>query len=141
MTIQVIDEEVYILAPIRVVWDALTNADMTEKYWGGTRIESDWKTGSTIVYRRNGEITDEHELLELVPQRLIEHTFKPLFGEFKDEPSSLVSIILSEEGSATRINVLHRRFPPLSRVYTACRSGWPEILRSLKDLLEGEKYS
>lgn len=141
MTSQVIDEEICISAPINAVWDALTNADITEKYWGGTRIESEWKKGSTIYYRRDGEIMDEHELLEIVPHRLIEHTFKPMFGEFKDEPSSLVSIILTEEGSATRIKVLHRNFPPLSKVYTACSDGWPEILKSLKVLLESEKHA
>lgn len=141
MTNQIIDEEIFISAPISAVWVALTNADITEKYWGGTRIESDWKKGSTIFYRRDGEIMDEHELLEIVPHRLIEHTFKPIFGEFKNEVSSLVSIILTDEDSATRINVLHRNFPPLSKVYIACSSGWPEILKSLKTLLESEKYA
>ena len=141
MTNQVIDEEICISAPITIVWDALTNPNITEKYWGGTRIESEWKKGSVIYYHRDGEIVDQHELLEIVPHRLIEHTFKPMFGDFKDERSSLVSIILTEEGLATRINVLHRNFPPLSKVYNACSGGWPEILKSLKALLESEKYA
>ena len=60
MTNQVIDEEVYISAPISTVWDALTNPNITELYWGdGTRIKSDWQKGSTIYYRRDGEIMDK----------------------------------------------------------------------------------
>lgn len=141
MTSQVIDEEIRVSAPVGAVWDALTNANITEKYWGGTRIESEWKKGSTIYYCRDGEIMDEHELREIVPYRLIEHTFKPMFGAFKDEPSSLVSIIVKEEEAATHINVIHRNFPPLSNVYVACRGGWPEILKSLKALLESENYA
>jgi uncharacterized protein YndB with AHSA1/START domain len=141
MISQVIDQEVCISASISTVWDALTNPDVTEKYWGGTRIESEWKKGSTIYYRRDGEIMDEHKLLEIVSHRFIEHTFKPMFGEFKEEPPSLVSIILTEEGPATRIAVLHRNFPPSSKVFTACRGGWPEILKSLKTLLESEDYA
>jgi uncharacterized protein YndB with AHSA1/START domain len=138
MTNQVIDEEILISATKNSVWDALTNPEITEKYWGGTRIESDWKKGSTIYYRRNGEIMDEHTLLEIVEQRFIEHTFKPMFGEFKEEPPSLVSIILTEQGTATRVAVLHRNFPPSSKVFKACSAGWPEILKSLKNLLENK---
>ena len=141
MTNQVIDEEVCISAPINIVWDALTNPNITVKYWGNTRIESDWNKGSVIYYLRNGEIVDEHELLEIVPHRLIEHTFKPMFGEFKVEPPSLVSIILKEEGLATRITLLHRNFPPSSWVYAACSGGWPKILNSLKVLLESDNYA
>ncbi len=138
MTNQVIDEEICISAQVNVVWDALTNPEITEQYWGGTRIESEWKKGSVIYYRRNGEIMDEHELLEIVPQRLIEHTFKPMFGEFQQEPPSLVSIILKEEGHSTRLIVLHRNFPPSSKVFDACSGGWPEILQSLKTLQESK---
>ena len=142
MSDQVIDVEINISAPIDVVWDALTNPNVTEKYWGGsTRVDSYWKKGSTIYYRRNGEIVDKHELLEIVPNRFIEHTFNPMFGEFKGESSSLVSIILSKEQSATRVTVFHRNFQPSSKVYAACSSGWPNILTSLKTLLEGENHA
>jgi uncharacterized protein YndB with AHSA1/START domain len=133
---QVIYEEVCISAPVHIVWDALTNPDITEKYWGGMRIESEWNKGSVIYYRRDGEIMDEHELLEIMPHRLIEHTFKPMFGEFKQESPSLVSIILKADGPVTGITVLHRNFPPSSKVYAACSRGWPAILKSLKALLE-----
>jgi uncharacterized protein YndB with AHSA1/START domain len=140
MTNQVIDVEVCIDAPVGTVWSALTNPDTTEKYWGGTRIESDWKKGGVIYYRRNGEIMDKHELLEIIPNRLIEHTFKPLFGEYQSETPSLVSIILQGEGPATRVIILHRNFEPSSKVYAACRNGWPEMLKALKALLEGGHY-
>lgn len=137
MTAQVIDEKVLIQAPVSAVWDALTNPDITEKYWGGgTRVESDWKKGSLIVYLRDGTVVDKHTLHEIVPHRLIEHSFRPLSGELKHEAPSLVTITLTEEGGATRVSVLHRNFPPLSQVYVACRSAWPEILRSMKELLE-----
>jgi uncharacterized protein YndB with AHSA1/START domain len=136
MTNQVIDEEICISASLNTVWDALTNPDVTEKYWAGMRIESEWTKGAAIYYRLNGEVMDQHELREIIPQRLIEHTFKPMFGEFKHEPASLVSILLKAEGHATRITVLHRNFAPESKVYQACSKGWPEILKSLKTLLE-----
>jgi uncharacterized protein YndB with AHSA1/START domain len=133
---QVIDEQVFVQSPAATVWRALTDPDITEKYWGGTRIESDWEKGSLILYRRDGAVADEHILREIVPNRLIEHSFRPVFGEFKNEAPSLLTILLSQEGQGTRVSVLHRDFPPSSKVYAACRLGWPEILKSLKALLE-----
>lgn len=36
----------YLASSPSEVWDALTNPDLTQRYWFGTRIESDWKPGS-----------------------------------------------------------------------------------------------
>lgn len=82
---------------------------------------------------------DEQEFLEIVPHRLMERTFKPMFGEFQEELPSLVSIILKEADPTPRIVVLHRNFQPSSKVYAARSSAWPEIIKSLKALLEGEE--
>ena len=81
---------VYVKASIDRVWDALTNPDITQQYWGNTRIESDWQIGSKIRYVRNGEIVDEHTVVDVDKPSKIAHTFQPLFGEFKNEPSSNV---------------------------------------------------
>ncbi|MEZ5498835.1 MAG: SRPBCC domain-containing protein [Steroidobacteraceae bacterium] len=136
METQVIDEQVLISASLEQVWKALTDPEVTVKYWGGTRIESAWKKGAAVLYRRDGEVVDEHELREVIPNRLIEHTFRPMFGEFKTEPSSLLTILLSSEANGTRVQVLHRDFPPSSKVFAACSEGWPAILGALKSLLE-----
>ena len=39
----------YIATTLEKLWDALTKADFTEKYWFGSRIESDWKVGSPFT--------------------------------------------------------------------------------------------
>jgi uncharacterized protein YndB with AHSA1/START domain len=80
METQVIDQQIFIEASVSTVWDALTNLDVTEKYWGGgTRIESDWNKGSLIFYRLDGKVVDEHTLREIVPQRLIERCRRASF--------------------------------------------------------------
>ena len=53
----------YIASTATRVWDALTDPEITQQYWFDTRIESDWKVGSKVIYRRNGQITDEQTLL------------------------------------------------------------------------------
>ncbi len=133
---QVIACTLYIRADAAAVWNALTDPDVTEAYWGDTRIESDWQPGSKILYWRGGEVTDEHTILEAVPGRRLVHTFRPLAGELKDEAPSRVRIELEDGGAVTRLTLRHDGFAPGSRVRSACAAGWPLILSSLKTLLE-----
>jgi uncharacterized protein YndB with AHSA1/START domain len=136
MTEQRISQVIYIKASIDRVWDALTNPEITQKYWGNTRIESDWQVGSKIRYVRDGQVVDEHTVVEVQkPVKLI-HTFQPLFGEFKNEPPSRVSLLLHFGSGVVRLTLVHDDFPPNSKVYAACSVGWPMILSALKTLLE-----
>jgi hypothetical protein len=41
-------------------------------------MDTDWKVGSKIIYRRDGKITDEHVVLKVEPLRLLSHTFHPV---------------------------------------------------------------
>ena len=38
-------------APLANVWQALADADMIEQYMFGTRVVTDWKEGSAIVWQ------------------------------------------------------------------------------------------
>jgi len=130
---------VYIAATPAVVWDALTNPEVTQRYWFGTRIESDWKVGSTILYVVNGKVTDEHTVLAVDPQHTLVHSFHPVFGEFEAEPPSRVTFTIEQSGDVVRVTTVHDEFPPDSAVFKACSSGWPMILNNLKTLLETGK--
>jgi len=126
----------YIASTPEKVWNALTDPNITEQYWGGMRIESDWKVGSKIIYRQNGEVTDEHDLLICEPPRRLSHTFHPLFGEFRHEPPSKVAFEIAPGGEVVRLTMSHDQFQEESAVYRACSGAWPMILGSLKTLLE-----
>jgi uncharacterized protein YndB with AHSA1/START domain len=136
MNKQRIFEVVYIKTTVAALWDGLTNPDVTQQYWYETRIESDWQVGSKVLYIRNGAITDEHLVLAVDRPHTLCHTFKPSFGEFKDEPPSRVTFSLSQSGEVSRLTVIHEDFPSQSKVFQACSDGWPSILSNLKTLLE-----
>jgi uncharacterized protein YndB with AHSA1/START domain len=123
MSEQRITQAVYIKASLERVWDALSNPDVTEKYWGKTRIESDWQAGSKVFYVRDGQVMDEHTIVEIERPLKLVHTFHPLFGEFKDEPPSKVSIHLQAGGDVVRPALVHDGFPANSKVYLACIEG------------------
>ena len=110
---------IYIASTPEKVWQALTDPNITERYWGGTRIESDWKVGSKVFYRREGKVMDEHELLTCEPPLRFSHTFHPLFGEFANESPSRVSFEIVPGGPVTRLTMTPDQFPEGSAVYRA----------------------
>jgi Uncharacterized conserved protein len=136
MTTQRIFEVIYIRASASAVWEALTNPDITQRYWFDTRIVSDWKVGSKVEYLRHGERTDEHVVLEIEQPHTLTHTFQPLLGDFRSEPPSCVAFTIEESDGVVRVTVRHDSFPPESKVFRACSEGWPMILSNLKTLLE-----
>src|SRR5262245_1781118 len=89
----------YITSTLETVWDALTNPEVTQLYWYGTRVESDWKLGSKVLYMRGGEVTDEHIVLAVDPPNTLRHSFHPVFAEqFRREESSRVTFALESSG-------------------------------------------
>jgi len=119
------------------VWAALTDPQITQQYWFDTRIESDWKVGSKVIYRRDGEITDENIVLKFEPSRVLSYTFHPVLNEaFRNEPPSRVTFEIAADGNGVRLTTTHDEFEANSGVYLACSQGWPTILQNLKTLLE-----
>lgn len=142
MTRPTIGVVTYIGASPNKVWEALTNPEITHRYWFGTRFESDWKVGSPIIWRRDGKITGQQTLLRLEPPRVLSFTFHPVINEeYRREPPSKVTLELEAGagGSVTRLTLVHDEFPEGSAVCCACTAGWPQILSSLKTLLETEQ--
>ena len=119
-----------------MVWEALTNPNITEQYWGNTRLESDWKVGSKLLFRRGKQITDEQTLLRIEPPKFLSYSFNPLFGEFAGEQPSRVTFELTSGNDVVKLVVTHDCFQFNSEVYLACLEGWPMIISSLKSLLE-----
>jgi len=93
------------------VWEALTNPDITEKYMFGSRVETDWKAGSPIVWK--GKVDGEEvvhlrgEVEEIEPGRMVRYScFYPASGE-EDVPANYTHVTyeLSEENGKTLLKV------------------------------------
>src|SRR3981189_2445949 len=86
------------------LWAALTSAEFSQQYWYETSIESDWRVGSPVIYRRKGTITDQGTVLKFEPPRLLAYTFHPIFDEeLRREAPSRVTF---------ELEALGRKIPP-----------------------------
>ncbi|MGB7068669.1 MAG: SRPBCC domain-containing protein [Pyrinomonadaceae bacterium] len=130
--------EVYIRTTPEKLWRALTDGAMTEKYYYGTRVESDWQNGSAYSYRTpdGGNMLDG-TVLESDPPRRLVMTFNPHWmpdaGEF---PESKVTYEISPAGEACKLTLIHEDLVAGNPMTDGIQRGWSEILSCLKTFLE-----
>ena len=120
------------------VWTALTTAEFTQRYFHGTAVESDWQTGSAVIYRMpDGNPAVEGEVLESDPPKRLVITWRPLYDpDMAAEPASRVSFEIEALGAVCQLRITHDRFAEGSLVYEQVSQGWSSIICSLKTLLE-----
>lgn len=128
----------YIRASAEQVWDALTDADLTARFWGHAQV-SDWASGSRVDHVRvDGSGTSD------VAGRVVEadrpHRLAFTFGEPArlDDPTVVPSLVVFEidaDRAIVRLTVTHTRLgTPIER--EAVGQGWPTVFANLKTLLE-----
>ena len=130
--------DTFIRASADRVWQALTTAEFTSRYFHNTAVESDWQAGSKVVYHMpDGSVAVEGEVLESDPPRRLVITWRPMYSaDMAAEPPSRVCFEIESVGEACHLRIRHDRFEPDSLVYEHISGGWSAIICSLKTLLE-----
>ncbi len=81
----------YIASTPDKVFKALTDTEATARFWFGNAVSSDWKVGSPVTFRRNGELVVSGKVLEFDPPRRLSYTFHSQHdGLFTEQPSRVV---------------------------------------------------
>ena len=124
------------------LWDAITNPDITQHYFFGLRVISEWNVGSDIAYLNNaGEESIRGIIIECSPQSKVVYSFRGHkdMSEAQD-PDSRVSFEIEQLGSNTcKLTVVHDEFETENTTYVNVGNGWPTILSGLKTYLETGK--
>ena len=131
----------YINSTPEKVWEALTNPEFTRQYWGGLRVESDWKKGSSVKYIKEvGKVHLEGKVLQVDPPLLLSYTWAAdaSFPAEGDEETR-VTFELSTSDGVTKLITTHEGFVAGSTLLGKISNGWPAVLSSLKSLLETGK--
>jgi len=125
----------YIRATTEQVWHALTDADLTSRYWGHANI-SDWQQGSTWEHQR----TDGSGVADVVGKVLSAEPPTRLAITFEDSPDeqrdpSVVTFLVEPHQDIVRLTVTHENLANLD-MFNGIANGWPAVLSNLKSLLE-----
>ncbi len=137
---QVARASVAINAPISKVWDALVNPEAIERYMFGASVVSDWREGSSIVWKGEWQgrpYQDKGVILQLKPGRTLQYThFSPLSG-VPDTPENYhtVTCKLLTEGNKTRV-MLTQDNNPTEQAREHSERNWNTMLATLKKFLE-----
>lgn len=130
---------IYIRSSADKVWDALTNGDITRKFWSNHRNTSDWKIGSQWKH----EDFDDKSIVDVIgtileitrPSRLVVTWSSPADVSITARVSRVAFDIEEDEG-LVRFALVHDQLPPDSTMLDGIADGWPHVLSSLKSLLE-----
>ena len=116
-----------IKAPIRVVWDALVNPKIIEK-WGGGPVKMSDKVNQKFSLW-GGDIWGKNT--KVISNRLLVQDW---YGGKWEKPSK-VTFKLTEKGGATLLNLSHENLP--EEGWKDFYDGWKDYyLGPLKDLVE-----
>ncbi|MFB9725696.1 SRPBCC family protein [Haloechinothrix salitolerans] len=126
----------YIHASAEQVWHALTDADLTARYWGHANV-SDWQPGSTWEHRRvdgSEHVDASGRVVEAEPPTRLVITFEDSDEERPNGPSVVTFLVEPHEG-IVRLTVTHENLPN-HEMFNGIANGWPAVLANLKSLLE-----
>jgi uncharacterized protein YndB with AHSA1/START domain len=130
---------IYIAAAPEKVWEALTSADFSRKYFFGNSVEVDLKIGGAYIVRTpDGALHISGEVVECDPPKKLTVTFNVNWPELIEKLGpTLVTYQIEPAGDAVRLTMTESHDRPLSDdILSGGRQGWPAILSSLKSLLE-----
>ena len=138
-----------IQAGVETIWRALTIPETIKQYFFGSDVESDFRRGSSIVFRGEHQgktYEDKGEILEVEPERrLVFSHWSPLSG-MPDKPENyhVVAYDLSPLGNSTKVTLTQSN---MSGEVTKAdleqkeqfEKNWSIVLEGLKKTVEAEK--
>jgi uncharacterized protein YndB with AHSA1/START domain len=127
----------YIRAGAKDVWQALTDEDLTARYWGHANV-SDWQPGSNWEHRRvdgSGVVDVVGRVIEAEPPTRLVITFDDAPDAEATREPSVVTFLVEPHHDIVRLTVTHEKLPNLEML-GGISTGWPAVLSNLKSLLE-----
>jgi len=126
-------------ADAMTVWNALTNPELTKRYFFGCRVLSDWQPGSSITFKGRMfwiiPIRMKGTIIKAIPGKLLQYTLKN--GKGKDATESTVTDKLTFKNGKTTLSITDDvgAGEGAEKRYRRSVKGWRKILTGLKNLL------
>jgi uncharacterized protein YndB with AHSA1/START domain len=130
---------IYIASTPEKVWQALTSAEFSRKYFFGNSVEIEQRVGGAFIVRTpDGALHVSGEVFECNPPRRLTVTFNVSWPALIETLGpTLVTYEIEPAGNAVKLTMSEAHDRPIDDdILSGGRQGWPAILSSLKSLLE-----
>ena len=130
---------IYIASTREKVWQALTSAEFSRKYFFGNAVEIELRIGGAYIVRTpDGSLHISGEVIKCDPPNRLTITFNVNWPDLVEKLGvTLVTYEIEPAGDAVKLTLIQSQDRPLSDdILSGGRQGWPAILSSLKSLLE-----
>lgn len=122
------------------VWKALTNPELIKQYLYGTEAISDWKEGSSIIYKgvwQRKSYEDKGVIKKIEPKKLLVTTYWSALSGLPDSPEnySTVTYALDERDGETTLTITTDNIDTKESA-DHTEDNWKSVLGTLKNLLE-----
>lgn len=136
-------QSLFIDAPKAHVWAKLTTPDAVLPFYHYSILrlaEDQFAEGIDLIYEYQGEPHIVGSITRFEPMTAFAHTFQ--FAELQDEPS-LVTWTLADEGTGTRLELVHSRLHPISETAKSVASemGWAGIVARLREEVQQSAFA
>lgn len=144
----IVKNTISINASVAKVWDILTNPEETKKYMFGCETVSDWKKGSTLLWKGSYEgkemVFVKGKIVEIDPEKLLVYTVIDPNSDMEDIPQNYLNVTyeLTPNDGKTILAVTQGGFDTAAngekRYKEAYNNGegWNPILVQIKQLAE-----
>lgn len=130
-------------APVSKVWQALTDPEQIKQYLFGTNAISDWKKGSSIIYKgewQGKQYEDKGQIIEIIPDRLLHTTYWSGMSGKEDKPENYANVIyrVAPHGPETTVVSIEQDNIDNDEGVKHMQENWGIVLDSMKKMLESQ---
>lgn len=142
----IVRKQINIRAEPAQVWAALTNPELTKKYFYGCKVYSKWEVGSPITWRRKilwMKVELKGRITQIESEKRLQYTLKNTKSAKSGQPASqsLVTDVLTYKDGVTTLSITDDvgKGEGAEKRYRKSVKGWGKMLKDLKQLLEEQK--
>ena len=132
--------QVFIKATPEQIWAAITQPEMTARYFHGARITA--TADRMVSYGPDGSTWGDGPVIEFDPPRRLVHAWASLYDDelALEEPSRVTWEIEPQEGGLCKLTLTHDQLEKAPKTAASVAGpGWMFVLSGLKTLLETGK--
>ncbi len=122
------------------VWKALITPEIIKQYLFGTEAISDWKEGSSIIYKGEWEgkpYEDKGTIIKVVPEKLLESTYWSAAYGLPDKPENYKKVThkIESKGDKTKLTITQDN-NATKEAKEHSEGNWKMVLEGLKKVVE-----